>query len=245
MERTYSGLINKYFSGLGGVFGKLLDSSPPKINPCIGVIVSIVGTSIVSFSRTFFQPVLALVLALVVSLVTRKVRELLYVSVFSFFFAATVALPVFLFGDVKNSAVFVLRVTASASFFTSLLGSLGWFGVVRGLETLGLGGLTSQLGLLARYIPEFIRKAQASVLAREARTFGVSRRARWTIGLSLVGDLIYEGFRTSYWLSLSMRARYFENRFVKRKMPLYWSLAPLDFFMLLSLILLACSMIVG
>lgn len=245
MMKSLDNVLNDYFFELGDVLGKLLDSSRPRFTPSIGIVLSMLVTGIVSFSHTLHTFILALIFASIIAFATKKTREWLYVTFISIFFALVVALPVILLGETREPVVFILRVAASASLFTSMLGGLGWLGVVKGLNALGFVELSKQLGVLIRYIPEFIRKAQTSILAREARTFTVSRKNRWIIGMSLVGDLIYEGFRTSYWLSLATKSRYFGEATTKGNNVLHWRPTPLDLFALFSTILLAYTVYAG
>jgi hypothetical protein len=234
MRNPRSSPVNNYFSELGEILGKLLDSSHPVFTPSLGIVLSTITTSIVSFSRTIYPPILAVIAASLLSSVTKKVGEWAIITLISLLFATIVALPAYLSGNASDAVLFTLRVVASASFFTAAVGGLGWLGLIHGLEDMGLGALSTHVGLLVRYIPEFTRKSYAAILARESRTFTSSRKARWRVGVSVVGDLLYEGFRLSYWLALALKARRFARSPAGKRRVRGWAPTSMDLLLILS-----------
>lgn len=221
------GLTSVFLEAIAEVVEVIGYDREPLITPHIGLIIAVILTSVVSFSRFFFAPVIYVASSLLLAFFLRvrlgmwvkPVFFTLFITFFaslpSLFIASNDALPSLFslevtFDGVLRFSSVVLRAVAAASIFTVITIHLGWRGIVDGLRRLHVPlGLIFLIGLFIKYVPVFLRDVVRMMAAREARTTSHGLKIVWRNFSSVVGDLILRAFHRSWRLQLAFKARGF------------------------------------
>lgn len=211
--------IRKILIEIGDVLNKLsIGNRDIKFDPSILFIYAIILTTISSFTRSYYT-ITTLTISLIITILLLEInlKNILTPMATITFFAIVISLPAFILNaptlikihNYSELIIFILRVVLSASIFTTIIGYLGWLGIIKALNRLLIPrSIVFSLTIFLRYIPLYIIDLSNIILARKARTFkGESIKI---LG-STAGDIILRSYERAWRFNKALRARLFND----------------------------------
>lgn len=204
-------------------------------NPTIAVLSALILTIVAALTYSFKILIVILFISIVlVSLLNRSsliswIKIILFI--FTWAFIVSAPLPFITTGVILTELsvgfttlrvsfegihlmlLFTARVVSSAAVFTAFVTTMGWRGMVSGLEGLRMPKEFSfMLNLSIINIPIFLRETLNMLLAREARIMRKDRIwSTWGALASIIGELVLRGYERAWRLDKSIRARSFNG----------------------------------
>ena len=233
---------------------EILNYENPKVflNPPIAILSAIILTFTTSFSVGLLIPLLIMFFSLILSALLRiNVRRWIKPVLFILFITIFVSLPLFLAQisgvnisnkNWEDAVYLILRSTAAASIFITIIAHLGWLNLLKGLRNIGIPEeIVSMTGFLIKYTPIFLRDACRMIAAREARLMGkTSYKIIWLTNISVIGDLLVRGYERGLRLNAALKARSFSSNVVQRHDKLF-NLSLYDLFLLFFTIIMVLT----
>jgi len=221
----YRGLTSSFLEAIAEVVEVISYDRETLIAPHVGLIVALVLTSVISFSRGFLAPIIYIASSILLAFYLNvKLNMWIKPVLFTLFVTSVASLPLLFivsndaspfsikvtFDGVLIFLNIVLRAVAAASIFTVITIHLGWWGIIIGLRRLHFpSSLIFLVAVFIKYIPILLRDAVKMMAAREARTMSHNLKLVWRNFSSVIGDLLLRAFHRSWRLQLAFRARGF------------------------------------